>query len=240
MSSGQQARLDGRKHLRAPLTMEVRYRTTGSFLVSYSLNLSMGGLFLETDHLLPTGTTVCVGFAVPGLSESIEINAQVVWLREQDNSEGLPAGLGLQFDALEERIGDLVDALVRDFGGMVVMAVAAEVSSIERLSRYLRNIVACDVVDATPREVGELGFERQPDLILIDLDSSGPMGLDVVRQAQQSRPAVPVVALASGRWIAGQAHGMKVAAVIDNPPAFDDLRRSVLDTLARPSSSREG
>lgn len=239
MSSGDHVALGGRNHLRAPLTMEVRYRTTGSFLVSYSLNLSMGGLFLETDHLMPTGSAVCVCFTVPGLAETIESHARVVWVRERDNAEGLPPGLGLQFESLEERIGDLVDALVRDFGGMVVMAVAAEISSMERLSRYLRNIVACDVVDATPREVVELGFERHPDMILIDLDSSGLMGLDVVRRAQQSHPVIPVVALASGRWIADQAQDMNVTAIVDNPPAFDDLRRSVLDTLARPSSHKE-
>jgi uncharacterized protein (TIGR02266 family) len=231
--------VDGRKHLRAPLTLEVRYRTTGSFLVSYSLNLSMGGLFLETDGLVPMGTVLRVRFSVPGVADAIEIDARVIWVREPANAEGLPAGLGLQFDALEDRIGDLIDVLVRDFGGVVVMAVAGEISSMERLSRYLRNIVACDVVDATPREIAELGFERVPDLMLIDLDSSGPGGLEVVRQAQQSRPAVPVVALASGRWIVDQAHDMKVAAVIDNPPAFEVLRRSVLDTLARPLSQRE-
>ena len=38
-----------RRQPRLPISLEVAYRTAGAFLVSYSINLSKGGIFLETS-----------------------------------------------------------------------------------------------------------------------------------------------------------------------------------------------
>ena len=39
-----------REHDRMPYAVQVEFRTASSFLVAYSVNLSRGGLFLETDR----------------------------------------------------------------------------------------------------------------------------------------------------------------------------------------------
>ena len=39
----------------APFAMAVEFRSASSFLIAYSVNLSRGGLFLETGHELPVG-----------------------------------------------------------------------------------------------------------------------------------------------------------------------------------------
>lgn len=223
-----------RQHRRAPVPMEVHYRTTGSFLVSYSLNLSMGGLFLETDELLPIGTHLAVRFTVPGADAPVETTAHVVWVRPP-SPEGGPPGLGLQFDRLEDHIGTLIDRLVTDFPGVTLMAVAADIQSLERLSRYLRSILACDVKQATPREIVKTGFRRTPDLILLDVDSTGPEGFDVLWAARASDPPVPVVVLTCDASAEEVARRGKVAGVVGNPPGFEALRRCVLDVIARPS-----
>jgi uncharacterized protein (TIGR02266 family) len=223
-----------RRFQRAAVTMEVHYRTTGSFLVSYSLNLSMGGLFLETDELLPTGTRLAVRFAVPGAVDPVETSAHVVWVRPPSD-DGAPPGLGLQFDSLEEHIGALIDRLVRDFRGVTLMAVAADVQSLDRLSRYLRSILACEVKHGMPREIVTKGFGETPDLILLDLDSTGPEGFDVLWAARANNPAVPVVVATANEHSAADARRQNVARVVGNPPAFELLRRSVLEVIASPS-----
>lgn len=219
--------------------MEVHYRTTGSFLVSYSLNLSMGGLFLETERLVPAGTHLVVRFTIPGAAEPVETNARVVWVRPA-NREGLPPGLGLQFEALEERIGALIDSLVRDFAGLTMLAVAAESHSSERLARYLRSILSCEVEQTTPQQVAQRGLRRTADLVLVDLDSTGPVGLDVLHEAVSRQPPVPVVVATASAQLAGEATRAGAASVVENPPRFEVLRRCVLDVISRPTRYEAG
>ena len=48
-----------------PYTVQVEFRTASSFLVAYSVNLSRGGLFLETEADVPTGAAMTLDFTVP-------------------------------------------------------------------------------------------------------------------------------------------------------------------------------
>jgi type IV pilus assembly protein PilZ len=224
---------DIRKFARAPVSLEVHYRTRGSFLVSYSLNLSKGGLFLDTPELMPIGSTLTVRFSVPGASQHIETEARVMWVRDEPTEDGLPPGMGLQFDRLEERIGAIIDKLVQDFSGMRLMALAADMPAVERLARYLRSILTCEVVPGLSSAMPE-GFEPRLDLILVDLDSSGDDGVRAIETAQRAAPPIPAVALTrtpEGRTAAQQAGA---AAVLENPPPYELLRECVLDVLGKP------
>ena len=49
-----------------PYTVQVEFRTASSFLVTYSVNLSRGGLFLETDAPIPAGSGISLDLVVPG------------------------------------------------------------------------------------------------------------------------------------------------------------------------------
>ena len=72
--------------------MKVTYRSTGSFLVSYSLNLSKGGLFLESDAPLPVGTTLTLKLQIPGAQEEAVVTGRVAWVRDESLS-GKPTGM---------------------------------------------------------------------------------------------------------------------------------------------------
>ena len=237
--SDQQERTNSRKFPRAPLACEVHYRTKGSFLVSYSLNLSKGGLFLETAELQPLGSVLTVRFSVPGTTTLIETEARVVWVRSEVSSEGLPTGMGLQFDRLEERLGAIIDKLVEDFAGMKLMAVAADVITAERLSRYLRSILTCEVVQALAFETTQSGFSTPLDLVLVDLDSAGADGLAAIGVARKGTvPPIPVVALSRSPESRAEALQAGAAAVLENPPAYDVLRDCVHDVLGKPDTPR--
>jgi uncharacterized protein (TIGR02266 family) len=230
---------NARRFPRATVVMEVRYRSTGSFLVSYSLNLSKGGLFLETDDLLPLGTKIPVRFTVPNASAPVETMAQVIWRREVPSADGMPRGLGLQFDELESNIGAQIDALVRDFGGVRMAAVAGDTPSLARLAQYLRSIINCEVSQHTARQVSEAGFSEVPDLVLLDLDSAGDEGLRAITLGLHWKPNVPTVAVSRIETTRLSAAKAGAAAVLENPPPFKKLRRCILEVLARPAA-RQG
>lgn len=228
-------RPETRRFDRAPLSLEVHYRTQGSFLVSYSLNLSKGGLFLETQDLLPVGTELTVRFTIPGADQVVETLAKVMWVRRATSDDGLPPGLGLQFDRLEESIGKIIDRLVQDFTGVQLMALADDQAALHRLTRYLQSILTCKVVQAAASEILLAGFSTRIDLTLLDLDSSGDSGLMLIEMAcKQTDPAIPVIALSREPTKKTLALREGAAAVLDNPPAYEQLRHSVLAVLGKP------
>jgi len=97
-----------RKHLyvssqpneRVPAKLFVHHRRLGSSesLTNFSVNLSTGGLFLETGNPLPVDTLLSLEFCLPGQNEKIGCNARVAWVNDPGNpcKQELPAGMGLQ------------------------------------------------------------------------------------------------------------------------------------------------
>ena len=68
-------------------------------LSNYSVNMSTGGLFIETDRILPVDTLLAVEFKLPGNDAIIACNAIVAWTNEPGNlrKSSFPPGMGLQF-----------------------------------------------------------------------------------------------------------------------------------------------
>ncbi len=226
---------DSRQFFRAPVSLAVHYRTKGSFLMSYSLNLSKGGLFLETPNKLPLGTKLHVSFTVPGATEPIELESQVVWVREETSEEGFPPGLGLRFNQLENSIGAVIDGLIQDFTGVRLMALGSDESSMSRLKRMLEHILSCEVIQETISHVLIAGLGSRIDMIFVDLDSSAKEGLKVITMARaQASSPLPAVALSRKLKMKAAAVEAGASAVLDNPPAYDELRRLTLDVLSKP------
>ena len=63
-----------------PYAVQVEFRTPSSFLVAFSVNLSRGGLFLETDAEIPTGASMTLDFTVPNAGTT-SLNGVVAWRR---------------------------------------------------------------------------------------------------------------------------------------------------------------
>src|SRR5262249_27353737 len=122
---------------RLPISLEVAYRTAGAFLVSYSVNLSKGGIFIETAQPLEPGEHVTLRFDVPGVGP-LEVEGEVAWLRT-GSLDGLPDGMGIQFEQLDARYGDVIDEMVRSFVGLTVLVVAASPDRLALLGRYVRS-----------------------------------------------------------------------------------------------------
>src|SRR5437879_4070690 len=122
-----------REHDRMPYSVQVEFRTPSSFLVAYSVNLSRGGMFLETDFDLPTGAPITVDLDVPTAGR-ISLNGVIAWRRggEADGPpsgpvgiEG-PPGLGIEFQDVAPQLGTVIDRLVGTFHGVQILVLSGD------------------------------------------------------------------------------------------------------------------
>jgi type IV pilus assembly protein PilZ len=80
---------------RIPIRIIVEYASVAEFLEDYTSNLSLGGMFIKTDHPLDVGTRFRLRFRVPGRTRPVETYGEVRWV------EGPPSpGMGVAFDDL--------------------------------------------------------------------------------------------------------------------------------------------
>ena len=65
----------------------------------YSINVSTGGIFVETDEPLPEETSLYIKFMLPIMDSPITCKSKVAWTNEPGKikSKSLPTGMGLQF-----------------------------------------------------------------------------------------------------------------------------------------------
>jgi uncharacterized protein (TIGR02266 family) len=227
-----------RKTPRIPITLEVSYRTVGAFLVSYSTNLSKGGIFIETAQPLEIGETVSLKFDIPGAG-LLDVDGTVAWIR-RGSLDGLPDGMGVQFHHLDERHGDAIDDLVRKFEGLSVLMVAGSPDRLNLLGRYMRNIIACEVAEAISTEDVENGLADLPDLLLVDLDLAPWVGLRAIEITKQKSTreasSPPIILLAGDATV--RERGQKAGAdeALATPPSFHALQAAVIRTLSRPAA----
>ena len=70
-----------------------------SIMRDYSINMSTGGIFIETSNPFPENTTLYVKFMLPTKNTPITCTSKVAWtnLPENGKTKGMPIGMGLQF-----------------------------------------------------------------------------------------------------------------------------------------------
>ena len=105
--------LDRRRSERADVVVRVDYHTVDQIFSDFARNIKEGGMFVETDAPQALGTGVSLQFQLPGSEDPIEVHGRVV--RHADGSSHEGAGMGIEFDELDdgtrERIGHLVRSL---------------------------------------------------------------------------------------------------------------------------------
>jgi uncharacterized protein (TIGR02266 family) len=68
-------------------------------LTDYTVNVSSGGLFIETSKILPVDTLLMIKFKLPDVETAISCKARVAWTNEADapKKPSFPPGMGIQF-----------------------------------------------------------------------------------------------------------------------------------------------
>ena len=82
--------------------LEVEVQFEGKKQTSRTMNISLGGLYLESASPLPIGTTVQLRFQLPTQPEPVEVAGDVRWVVKK---EGLAdqSGIGIRFQGLRAR-----------------------------------------------------------------------------------------------------------------------------------------
>lgn len=92
--------LEARAAPRLSVRLRVHYGIGNQVLLqNYSVNLSIGGMFLETDVILPVDTPCTLEFFLGPQEECITCQARVAWANAPEDLKKpeLPVGMGLQF-----------------------------------------------------------------------------------------------------------------------------------------------
>lgn len=66
-------------------------------LAGFSVDLSTGGLFLETEYPLVVNERLSLIFSMPNQEKSVSCLAKVAWCNTDTEKNDLPLGVGLQF-----------------------------------------------------------------------------------------------------------------------------------------------
>lgn len=91
---------DTRHAPRMPLRLQVEYRSLDEFLVDYTSNVSLGGIFIQTAEPLPVGTRFRLRLRIPGRKRAIETVGTVRWAMSVADAGPMNPGMGVQFDPL--------------------------------------------------------------------------------------------------------------------------------------------
>jgi Tfp pilus assembly protein PilZ len=80
-----------------------------------TVDVSTKGLFVETEHIAPLNSIVCLDFTLPASKVEINCRARVSWINHENTSlkPAFPAGLGLEFVDLSEESQAFIAEYIR-------------------------------------------------------------------------------------------------------------------------------
>lgn len=221
-----------------PYAVQVEFRTPSSFLVAYSVNLSRGGLFLETDAEIPTGATMTLEFSVPSAGTT-SLSGVVAWRRGIEETAEGPAGIGVEFQDVAPQLGALIDRLVTGFRGVQILLLSGDRQDRTTLARSIKSIIStAEITQAADTNVAASVITPEIDAAIVDIDFDLAGGLSIVRKAQQLSPRVPTIALTSNSVHREQAIAAGADEVVANPPPFADLQVVLVRALGKPVAIR--
>lgn len=89
--------MDRRLNNRLPSRFLVEYEHLEDFLIDYSANISIGGMFIQTQRPLPMGSRFRLRFKIPGRARPVETEGVVCWVIPPDHQGPEKAGMGIKF-----------------------------------------------------------------------------------------------------------------------------------------------
>src|SRR4051812_16886541 len=101
---------DKRQAPRVQHELLVAYKTVGGFVSEWAVNLSQGGLFINTGRPLPVGSAVRVMVNVPGVSFPFDLTGKVV--RVEAAEAGGSPGMGVEFTGMDDETRDKLATFV--------------------------------------------------------------------------------------------------------------------------------
>ncbi len=82
---------------RLGLQVPVDCQSLKNFQPARSLDLSARGMFVHTPQVFPVGEELLVRFNLPGVAHPFKVVGRVMWSSPTETTQGVPAGMGIQF-----------------------------------------------------------------------------------------------------------------------------------------------
>ena len=227
--------MSDREYERMPYSVQVEFRTASSFLVAYSVNLSRGGIFIETDSELPSGALLGLELHVPGAGLLYLIGI-VAWRRGHESPDG-PPGIGIEFQDVAPQLGSAIDKLVSSFNGVQILLLSGDRQDRTTLARSIKSIIStADILQAADAAVAATLLTSEIDLAVVDVDFDPDGALEILRSAKLVSPRVPTIAITSNTKLREQARAAGADELASNPPPFSELQVVLVRALGRPVS----
>ncbi len=103
---------------RVPLrVLQVRGESGKAFFFGYAVNLSLGGIFIQTTNPKEPGTRVRLQIPLQRDLPPIECGAEVAWVQPFAARSKHPPGMGLRFTELDEKAAARLEAFLKGLQG---------------------------------------------------------------------------------------------------------------------------
>jgi uncharacterized protein (TIGR02266 family) len=93
-----------RENPRKPCLINANYQVKGTNFRSYILDISIGGVFIETTDRFKVGETIILNFALPDSSQPFSLSGKVAWSG--------PQGFGVKFENLRHPQDNVIKSFV--------------------------------------------------------------------------------------------------------------------------------
>lgn len=90
----------------------VAYRTVDGFITDWAVNISRGGLFINTRKPLTVGTTVKLIVSLPDAAFPFDITGRVARVHAMDAEPHQVPGMGIEFTDVDEEKKKRIEAFV--------------------------------------------------------------------------------------------------------------------------------
>ncbi len=91
-----------RKSERLQHELLVAYRTVDGFITDWAVNISHGGVFINTRNPLAIGSVVRLIVSLPGADFPFDLTGRVIRVQPYDPDGGQVAGMGLEFIDIDD------------------------------------------------------------------------------------------------------------------------------------------
>ena len=118
MADNSQKPTAGNRAPRLEYELPVAYRTVSGFVTDWAVNISRGGLFINTQKPLPVGTLVRLIISLPGTEFPFDLTGRVTRVNEAHLVPNQVPGMAVEFvdvdDEKRTRIEEFVERLRKE------------------------------------------------------------------------------------------------------------------------------
>ena len=105
------AAVERRRTERTPVVVRIEYSTVDALFSDFTRNINEGGIFVETDDLIPLDEKVELKLRLPNSNEFVHVTGRVV--RVETTTAASAGGIAIEFEQLDANAREVINAAVR-------------------------------------------------------------------------------------------------------------------------------